>query len=262
MNLMSIYKEMDRHIAMFERYQPMIAYMTRIPRDIEKFRRDNELIANLYCDKVCKYLAQRGWYVGSSLTGRNIVKLARAIDDGRLDAEIESTIADHVRSHVIRIEESAIKHWPDRSPILSDAFSAHRSGQFTLSIPAMLAQADGMAFDVLNAHVFTDHAGSKKSKIADRTNEFIASDLADQELMSSFVGILLVEEPGMRTPTSKRDQRQQSGRPFSPLNRHGVMHGIDSDYATESNGLRAVSLIALLTEINDCKSGSNVAQSS
>jgi hypothetical protein len=75
---------------------------------------------------------------------------------------------------------------------------------------------------------------------------------------ASFIGILL-EDSGMCTLTEKRDEKRRSGHPFSPLNRHGVMHGIDCDYATESNGLRAASLIALPNEIFELKAPDNVA---
>ncbi|WP_199728423.1 hypothetical protein, partial [Pseudoxanthomonas sp. SGNA-20] len=33
---------------------------------------------------------------------------------------------------------------------------------------------------------------------------------------------------------------------FDGLNRHAVLHGIDSNYATEVNGLRAISLLNLV----------------
>lgn len=36
----------------------------------------------------------------------------------------------------------------------------------------------------------------------------------------------------------------------TPLNRHGVVHGIDQDYGTESNSLRATMLIGYLVMVS------------
>lgn len=242
-------EEWNRLNKKLEPYLRIVEDTTRVLRDIEKFRRENEVVANLYRDEVSEYLATRGWYVGVSLRFRNIKQLAEAINQGNRDAEIESAIANHVRSQLDSIEDAAIQHWPDRSGVLSDAFSAHRNGQFTLSIPAILAQADGVALGILKAHLFTNHP----NKIDKLAKDFIESDLAHNTLASSFVGILF-EKPGLRTRTDIRDEKRQAGQPFSPLNRHGVLHGIDLDYATESNSLRAASLIGFLSQVAEWKS--------
>jgi hypothetical protein len=140
-------------------------------------------------------------------------------------------------------------HWPQRKTLLGDAFEAHKNGLYTLSIPVFLSQADGMAFNILQAFVFTDHNGAK---ISDKAKELIDAETENHELMCSFVGILL-EEHTIRTSTKNRDERRLSGAPISPLNRHGVLHGIDLDYATEANSLRAISLLSLLTYVREFK---------
>jgi hypothetical protein len=244
----SILKDIERSALMFEPYRAIQDFRTGLTRDLEDFRRETKLVAQLYRENLGKYLAERGWFVGGTLTAQSIVNLTKAVKQGGQDAAIESALCDHVRSTLMGIERAVIQHWTDRSEILRDAFEAHRAGRFTLSIPAMLAQADGMAFEILKAHLFTN----SKGKIAERAEEFMGTDLADRELMSSFVGILL-EELGVRTHTDNRDTKKSAGMPFSPLNRHGVMHGIDLDYPSESTGLRAVSLLGLLTEIGEVK---------
>jgi hypothetical protein len=235
--------------AEIERYRPTFDYVQKLFEDIERFRRDNKIIADCYRDTVRKYLAARGWYVGPSLTGRNIVKLAKAIEEGGHDEAIEKAITDHVRSNVGAIEAAVTTHWPHREAVLGDAFEAHKKGRYTLSIPVLLSQADGMAFDILRAFIFTNHNGAK---IADKAKELIDTEAEDHELMCSFVGILL-EEHSIRVSTEKRDERRLSGDPVSPLNRHGVMHGIDLDYPTEANSLRVISLLSLLTDVHKLK---------
>lgn len=259
----SIYRDMNWVLSLYEqcrpligqvtaeveRHRPMLDYAQKTFDDIERFRRDNKIIADCYRDTVRKYLAARGWYVGPSLSGRNIVQLAKAIDAGDHDETIETAIADHVRSNIGAIETDVTTHWPQRATLLGDAFEAHNNGLYTLSIPVFLSQADGMAFDILRAFIFTDHNGAK---ISDKAKALIDAETEKHELMCSFVGILL-EEHSIRTSTTKRDERRLSGAPVSPLNRHGVLHGVDLDYATEANSLRVISLLSLLTDVREFK---------
>jgi hypothetical protein len=253
--LADIYREINRSRAMFDSLRPIIDEATKMARyaqkmydDFEKLRRDSELVAGFYRDTIRQYLAERGWYVGASLTARQLALLKRAISEGGHDAEIEKFMVEHVRSHLNDIEQSAVGAFPDRAQVLTEALAAHRAGTYSLSIPCLLAQADGIAFNILDAFAFTNHAGS----IAATTQEFIDAEIPDPSTMSSYVGILL-ESAGMRLPTHVRDERQRAGAPVSSLNRHGVMHGIDTDYANEANSLRVVSLINLLVTIHGLK---------
>jgi hypothetical protein len=234
-----------------ERIEPLSSILRQAQeiQDLcERWQRENRVLAEMYRDPVRKYLAERGWYVGPSLGGSQIAKLAEAIRQGNLESEIEDAIAEHVRCELDTIEQAVLLQWSDRSSLLRDGFSAHREGKFSLSVPLFLAQADGMAYDILKAHVFTDHSG----KIKEKAQQFIDEELKDNALVSSFVGIL-VENPGMRIPTDERDKQRNQGTLSCPLNRHGVMHGIDIDYPTENNSLRAVSLISLLTDVYEWK---------
>lgn len=246
--LASIYKDLKHQAAMFDSYRSLINEATKTVQFIEKFRRDNQLVAEFYHDTIRKYLAERGWYVGASLTARQIVTLARGIKKGGYDSDIETFMVEHVRSELNNIHRSACDAWPRREAILNDAFEAHRNDQYTLSIPTLLSQADGMAFDILDAFAFTNHSVN----IANNAQEFIESKIADRCIMSSYVGILL-EDSGMRVSTTKRDEKRDADDPVSPVNRHGVMHGIDSDYPNEANSLRVISLIGLLATIHDLK---------
>jgi hypothetical protein len=229
---------------MFAVVDDLTDFARRLDDDFAKFRKDTEFVAKLYRDSLGKYLAERGWYVGTTLTAKRIVALADAVEHGTADTEIENALCHDVRSALTAIERAVKQQWPMRSAILADAFEAHSKGRYTLSIPAMLAQADGMSFELLKAHLFTNKGGN----ITKGAKEFIGDKLSERDLMSSFVGILL-EKSGMRSTTKERDRKLSAGDPVSPLNRHGVMHGIDLAYATEANGLRVVSILSLLTDI-------------
>jgi hypothetical protein len=183
---------------------------------------------------------QRGWFIAGSLYPHQYQSLARALKEQAED-QVEEFLKIHVRGLISDARENATKRWRERAKILADAFDAHITEKYTLSVPVLLAQADGISADLLGAYLFTNRKGS----IKDAASESIESHLHDRPLAKSFLGLLL-ETSGLRTDTRERDEFAASGRIFSPLNRHGVLHGLDSDYATEANSLRGIALISFL----------------
>jgi len=211
---------------------------------IEKFKRDNKQIATWFEDVIRSYLAQRGWFVAGSLYTSQYQALKKAIEQGK-EAEIEDFMMQHVRSITNHTASGADAKWPHRRAILADAFDAHSKKLYTLSVPIMLAQADGMALEILGAFLFTN----KKGKIVEKAKEMIEGEFEQRSLAKSFLG-LLIETSGLRISTDERDNQNAKGLSVSPLNRHGVLHGIDCDYPKECNSLRAIALIDFLNWVH------------
>jgi len=159
----------------------------------------------------------------------------------KAEDQVEEFLKGHVRDLVSKAKQSAIKRWKDRSEIIADAFDAHSAGKYTLSVPVLLAQSDGISADILGAFLFTKHKGCSIKKAASKA---IDNHLKYRPLAKSFLGIFL-KASGLEK-RRKRDKLATSGFIFSPLNRHGVLHGIDCDYANEANSLRGIALINFL----------------
>ena len=213
-------------------------------RFVKKFLEENKLIAGLYKDTIRKYLADRGWYVAGSLYGNQYPALEEAIKENR-DSEVEDFLQSHVRSRVQEIQRDACERWPNRSRIMNDAFEAHSNGKYTLSVPVFLAQADGICYEILKAYLFTNYSG----KVVQQVKELEREHPSTTPLARSFLELLL-EASGLRMNTRRRDKLKAAGVSISPLNRPGVLHGIDSDYGTESNSLRSISLLSFLVEVD------------
>lgn len=213
-------------------------------RFVKKLLEENELIAGLYKDKIRKYLAYRGWYIAGSLYINQYPILEKAIKENR-DSEIEEFLQSHVRSRVQEIQREACERWPDCAHIMNDAFEAHSKRKYTLSVPVFLAQADGICYEILKSFLFTDHSG----KVVQQVEEFEREHPSTTPLARSFLGLLL-EASGLRLNTRERDKLKAAGVSISPLNRHGVIHGIDRQYGTESNSLRSICLLSFLAEVD------------
>jgi hypothetical protein len=220
---------------------------------IEKFRRDNETIATWFKDVISGCLAQRGWFVAGSLYTSQYQALKDVIKKNN-ETEIEDFMMQHVRSITKDTASAAYAKWPRRQAILADAFDAHSKKLYTLSVPVMLAQADGMAFDIFGAYLFTN----RKGKIGNKVKAMIEGKFKQRPLAKSFLG-LLIEASGLRLSTEKPNQQKAEGLSGSPLNRHGVLHGIDCDYPKECNSLRAIALINFLNWVHEITSKQNVS---
>ncbi|MFL5339262.1 MAG: hypothetical protein ACJ8F7_03765 [Gemmataceae bacterium] len=56
------------------------------------------------------------------------------------------------------------------------------------------------------------------------------------------------QKTSIEVDTRQRDERRETDEWFGPLNRHGVLHGLDTDYPSEANSLRCVLLLRYLLD--------------
>lgn len=134
-----------------------------------------------------------------------------------------------IRDHLDRIETDIAQQSPHREAILREAFAAHREGRFSLSIPAILPQIDGIWHERCGHNLF----GSDIRKV-------IAA-AQDPQLKGGFIARLL---QSLTNPDWKlRQPRRKRAAGFVALNRHQVLHGEVTDYGTEENSLKAIALL-------------------
>jgi len=209
-------------------------------KSVENLFRHNQQLAKMYDDTIRPELALRGWFIAGSLNHNQFQQLSQAFKEGR-ESDIEEFLKDHTNKRIPDITSSTLQRWPSREHILSDAFDAHTEQKYTLSVPVLLSQADGISHDLLGAFLFTN----RKGKISDKASQLRDDKFSNRPLAKSFLGLLL-EASGLSTDTCERDKQIAERHVVSSLNRHGVLHGLDCDYATEANSLRGISLIEFL----------------
>jgi hypothetical protein len=199
---------------------------------------------------VTKYLLERGWCVTYQFTPG----LVLALDDLRQKgdhAEADALMAEFARRLLPEVEPALCGRFPDRARILVEAFEAHRAGKYALSVPALLAQADGVGCDILDIR---RQSFPQKNRLEARQKKLGAFTLLGKPY--TLHGIMremlepLVSPWSLAEDTDKRDLRQASEPWFGPLNRHDVLHGHDTDYPTEQNSLRCVVLLQYLLDVD------------
>jgi len=109
-----------------------------------------------------------------------------------------------------------------RLPILLDALSAHEEGQYTLSVPVLFAQLEGIVAAA------KEHKGRFAIKHLKNYLEPIRTQgTRFQRITAEFVVTTLWCE-------------FHHGATVPPLSRHAILHGADVLYGTASNSLRAI----------------------
>src|SRR5713226_6089422 len=113
---------------------------------------------------------------------------------------------------------------PDREPILRDALSAHRAGQSTLTIPALLPLADGLCAEILGI-TRTDSVKILAQDWQSREREVWV------DLFRAVVDDLIYKNYSF------------AADPAPYLTRHGILHGRVADYWSPHNSTRVFLLL-------------------
>jgi hypothetical protein len=178
-----------------------------------------------------KTLAQHGWFISASYTPVAwIYPLARLFDAGEKE-KANRRLRTHFNRRLGEIESGLVADFPRRKKILQKAFRAHRDCNYELCIPVFLAQADGIARDVIGVPKFSIYS-RQPLKMA-KLKEFVDS-LIFNDFQREILELVLFTIP---LNASSEDSLVPKGY----LNRHEVLHGIETNYASATNSYRAIS---------------------
>ena len=174
-------------------------------------------------------LGERGWYLDPEIPAAALFKLAEAFDDPTADAD--ALLCGWVQARSNDIEDRLAKAFPHRAHLLAQAFCAHREACYALSIPVLLAQADGICQELHGVQLYKRNRNGEialKPKI-----EALGVDSSDALMLAPLLKPLPIV-------ASQRDRRPGSDL----LNRHAVLHGESTNYDTLRNSCKAISLLS------------------
>lgn len=128
---------------------------------------------------------------------------------------------------------------------------AHEKKNYLLSIPTLLAQADGMFSELIDKTFYSN----KKSDLEDIRRRILKKLAQNNHPTStSSLGYLLIKQLQEKSIIHENfeefEKNRNNGLINSPLNRNYILHGKDLNYDSEANSLRTIALIGLLC---DCK---------
>ena len=177
-------------------------------------------------------MARNGWFPDLELPVGQIKLWADDLgSDPERARKANQELCDRFRDRLDSIENELRSEFPNRSEILGDAFQAHRQGQYNLSVVVFLTQVDGLFYDRYLKNLFSRKDRDYVAEIMGRKPD---------ELDRSLSRALLYDGLPLLVSWS---QRQQQPDGLSELNRHQVLHGEVTNYGTEKNSLKTISLL-------------------
>lgn len=131
-----------------------------------------------------------------------------------------------------------------RMRIIVDALDSHCSRKYTLSIPALLPVAEGIATEYCKKVCIYETKMKSKGKqkiqkaLADKRSK-TALNILSLDLFFSAINKIIYEN------TDELKKTKSNYKNF--LNRHAVLHGIQKNYATAKNSLQCFMLLDVLS---------------
>ena len=213
-----------------ERLRQLNEFPKRIAEWEESFRR---LVKELpeRDRKALRRLGEEGWFLDPDMPV-TLLRYLEALFQEHPD-EMAEALSGFYRKRLDVIEGKLIDSYPRRGHLFQQAFEAHREGKYGLSVPVFLTQADG---------IFWERTPENQSLFISKQRKKASSDCASHSGREIWLHPLVILSP-LWMNKSERDDKSES---FVGLNRHQVLHGESTDYDTEQNSLKAISLLSYL----------------
>ena len=182
-----------------------------------------------------EFLLDRSWYLSLDIPLALALELLGLVEAGEVE-RVEELLAEWARENLADIELSLIAQYPNRRRIFEDAFNAHREGRFTLSIPTLLAQVDGLSHELWQAPFFC--ARESTPLVEKRLEQFDERSALRDWLRP------LTQKGSLRENTRHLPKDRVT------FNRHLVMHGLRPDYASEIDSLKCIALLEFVRSVS------------
>lgn len=184
-------------------------------------------------------LAMQGWYINFSKEFRLAVSLSDKIEEDSFD-ELDSFFINHYRTNLENIFGQLKTRHPKRVQILDELKESYHKGLYNTCIPTIFSQIDGICKDVISKGFF--------NKI-NKKSEYKHLPVIIENLESVKDGLLKAFLFPIYNNTPAIAHESTLGNFSVKLNRHSIMHGEDTEYGTEINCLRCISLLIYISDV-------------
>ncbi len=178
-------------------------------------------------------LLEDGWFFDYSLPINSHFQEIAKYDKVIFNLYMEN----HFEESIDKIEKLTIKRFPKREKIIKTAIKSHKNGDFEVSIPVLIGQADGIFRELTSKEFY--------SKRNDVKAENIIEEIKNDKFKEFSLWIL---EPLKNTQLISASFKESKDIPDF-LHRNPILHGEDTDYANKRNGARSLSLLNYVTKV-------------
>jgi hypothetical protein len=192
-----------------------------------------------YTEKTPEYfllIAQNGWYIDLECELNFPAKVAYKFECEETEIA-NQLLVEYYKENLDSIFKKLVDRHPSRKKILSQLLRTHKTKNYSVTIPALLTQIDGICFD------FT----KKKFFIKEKNNKFLPEVTSELEKSAASFLNLYLSPLQNQTPIMVREQDIHKFP--CHLNRHEILHGISTNYGTEINSLKVISLLKYVSDL-------------
>ena len=243
---LALQKKLEQPLLIFQKsfehinniYASIPKFENPILEQLETFKEIGERLKE-YTEKTPEHfllIAKHGWFIDLESELNFPARVASKIQEDEWETAYKF-LADYYKENLDHIFDRLIKRHPNRKKILIQILSAFKDGNHSLLIPSVLTQVDGICFD------FT----KKKFFIKEKKNKYLPQITSELEKSAEMYLYLYLSPLQNQTPIMVREQNI-SDFPCH-LNRHEILHGIKSDYGTEINSLKVISLLKYVSDL-------------
>jgi len=167
--------------------------------------------------------------------------------------QVEALFLDYFRDDEWSALRDMCKSWEEipifveRMHIINDALAAHINGKYTLSVPSLLPQFEGVAAKILGNNI-AHGTGNHIARLIRENYPDVHPAASKDPLMKFVVNHLFIY---INFDTFGEELESQGIKAASFLHRHAILHGVHLGYAAPGLSLRAFLLLDALSYICD-----------
>lgn len=203
-----------------------------------------------------EYLFEEGWYLSGDIP-ISYPRLIKDLIDKKDFKKLEKLLINYSKSKIPEIREKVGKYFPKRTKIINDALNAHEKNKYTLSIPILLIQAEGICKEIINITPFMSVKSRKKflkmqEKINEKLNKLEIDGISVR--IDSITNILLkylLSETDINKSMNSIIEKKKKDKKYKPLNRDYIVHGDDFKYANKTNSYKVISFLNYIIDLKD-----------
>lgn len=185
-------------------------------------------------------LSRYGWYIDLGFDFAEPIELYERITKGDIDY-VDNYFIKYYNDKLKQIEYELCENYPSRAHIFSESFNCYKKGKYYATISLLLTQADGICYGKTKKLFFINNKQlAKQKKYVPEVEEKI------QRMSGGVIDLLL--EP-MKNSTVINDLTENISSYPVKLNRHAILHGMDTEYGTKVNCLKVISFVNYLNEM-------------
>lgn len=184
-------------------------------------------------EKIITYYMRKGWFWDFEIP----------VDSRTLEifynepAIFENFMKDYFNNKVEDIDQIVKDRFPERHKIISKALFCHKNMDYELSIPIIIGQVDGIFRDITGKDMF-----SSRDNRAEKVFEKFKKRNTNNKMLSA--ALTPLKEYRMLTLSFNKVKDYPH-----IVSRNSILHGYDINYASETNGLKTISLLNYVVRV-------------